>query len=151
MTADIYRPDLWQNYFLMLGGGAAALTGLVFVALSLNLEVISHDPTKARPAVRDLPADIDGYDIVFLGYPNWWGTAPMPVFTFLEAYDFSGKTIVPFCTHGGGGLGRSERDIAAATPGATVLEGLAIRGDHVRDAEQAVRRWVEASEPTLQP
>ena len=69
----------------------------------------------------------------------------MAVFTFLEAFDFSGKTIAPFCTHEGSAMGRSERDIAAACPGATVLGGLAIRGSGVQSAEPAVRRWIEAT------
>ncbi|KAF0207039.1 MAG: flavodoxin [Actinomycetota bacterium] len=96
----------------------------------------------ARPALQDLPVSIDGYDVVFLGFPNWWGTPPMAVFTFLESFDFSGKTIVPFCTHEGSGMGRSERDIAAACPGATVLAGLAIRGGAVHGAEDSIRRWI---------
>lgn len=99
--------------------------------------------TQARPALAGLPEGIGGYDIVFVGYPNWWGTAPMPVFTFLEAFDFSGKTIVPFCTHEGSGMGASARDIARACPGARVLDGLAVRGGGVRGAEKEVRRWVE--------
>lgn len=100
---------------------------------------------KARPELKDMPASLDGYDVVFLGYPNWWGTAPMAVFTFLESYDFSGKTIVPFCTHEGSGMGRSESDIRRACPGATVPDGLAIRGGTVRGAEDGIRRWIEAT------
>ena len=100
---------------------------------------------RARPPLRELPASVDGYDVVFLGYPNWWGTPPMAVFTFLEAFDFSGKTMVPFCTHEGSGMGRSERDVAAACPGATVFEGLAVTGGSVQGAEPAVRSWIEAA------
>jgi flavodoxin len=100
---------------------------------------------NARPTLKDRPKSIDGYDNVFLGYPNWCGTAPMPVFTFLECYDFSGKTIIPFCTHEGSGMGRSESDIRKACPGGKVLSGLAIRGGIVQGAEQDIRRWVEAT------
>lgn len=100
---------------------------------------------QLRPEVKDLPTDIDAYDVVFLGYPNWWGTAPMAVFTFLESYDFSGKTIVPFCTHEGSGMGRSERDIQVACSGASVREGLAIRGGAVQGAGAGIRRWIETS------
>jgi len=100
---------------------------------------------QARPELRELPESIGSYDVVFLGYPSWWGTPPMAVFTFLEAFDFSGKTIVPFCTHEGSGMGRSERDIAAACPSATVLPGLAITGGRVHSAENEVRRWIEAT------
>lgn len=115
-------------------------------------DVAKHElRERARPALRNLPADIDGYDVVFLGYPNWWGTPPMAVFTFLEAFDFSRTTIVPFCTHEGSGMGRSERDIAAACPGATTLHGLAIVGGSVRDASPAVNRWLVAAGLTPQP
>jgi flavodoxin len=99
----------------------------------------------ARPQLRDLPDSIDGYDVVFLGFPNWWGTPPMAVFTFLEAYDFAGKTIVPFCTHEGSGLGRSESDIRRACPGAKVLGGLAITGGSVRGSAGAIRRWIDST------
>lgn len=99
--------------------------------------------SKARPALLAVPDDIDAYDIVFLGYPNWWGTAPMPVFTFLEAFDFSGKTVVPFCTHEGSGMGRSESDVRETCPGARVADGLAIRGSGVGGAEADIRRWIE--------
>lgn len=105
---------------------------------------------NARPALSALPESIDGYDVVFLGFPNWWGTAPMPVFTFLESFDFGGKTIVPFCTHEGSGMGRSERDISASCPGATVLEGLAIRGGAVHGVGDSIRRWIESTGLTFQ-
>lgn len=98
---------------------------------------------QARPEVTELPGSIDGYDVVFLGYPNWWGTFPMAVYTFLEAFDFSGKTIVPFCTHEGSGMGRSERDIKEACPGATVLDGLAIRGSGAAGADRELGTWIE--------
>lgn len=66
---------------------------------------------NARPELRSYPENLDGYDTVYLGFPNYWGTMPMAVFTFLEHFDWSGKTIRPFCTHEGSGMGRSEVDI----------------------------------------
>ena len=66
---------------------------------------------NARPELTHYPESIDQYDVIYLGYPNYWGTMPMQVFTFLEHFDFSGKTICPFCTHEGSGMGRSEADI----------------------------------------
>ena len=81
---------------------------------------------NARP---ELTAEVDNmadYDVIFLGYPIWWGDMPMAVYTFLESYDFSGKTIVPFCTHAGSGLSGTVGNIKAACPGTTVLDGLAI-------------------------
>ena len=83
------------------------------------------------------------YDVIFLGYPNWWGTMPMPVYTFLESYDFSGKKIVPFCTHEGSSMGHSEKDIAKACPKSTILEGLAIHGTSASSAESKVSSWID--------
>ena len=100
---------------------------------------------QARPELVGLPESIDSYDVVFLGFPNWWGSPPMAVFTFLESYDFAGKTIAPFCTHEGSGMGHSERDIRAACPGATVLDGLAIRGGAVQGAGDSIRSWLPVS------
>jgi flavodoxin len=97
----------------------------------------------ARPKLTDLVDKIEDYGVIFLGYPNWWGTMPMAVFTFLEAYDFSGKTIVPFCTHEGSGLGRSESDIKKLCPKANVLRGLAIRGERVQEAEETISAWLQ--------
>ena len=97
---------------------------------------------NARPALSTGVADIGAYDVVFIGYPNWWGTLPMALFTFLEQYDFSGKKIVPFCTHEGSGLGRSVQDIARLCPNATILDGLAIRGSGVKSAENNVATWL---------
>ena len=98
---------------------------------------------KARPEVVGLPADLDGYDEIYLGYPNYCGTMPMAVYTFLEQGDFSGKTICPFCTHEGSGLCRTEREIAAAAKGAAVTEGLAIHGSQVDEAGPALKTWVK--------
>ncbi len=98
--------------------------------------------TKARPTLTEQVTNMGAYDVIFLGYPNWWGTMPMPVFTFMESYDFSGKIIVPFCTHEGSGMGHSEKDIAKACPKATVLEGIAIHGTGANSAESEVTSWI---------
>ncbi|ABP66710.1 hypothetical protein Csac_1097 [Caldicellulosiruptor saccharolyticus DSM 8903] len=97
-----------------------------------TIEIAKEEKRKnARPELANKLDDISPYEVVFLGYPNWWGTMPMAVFTFLESYDFTGKTIAPFCTHEGSGLGSSERDIKKLCPKANVLPGLAIRGSSV--------------------
>ena len=83
---------------------------------------------NARPELKSYPESIDGYDTIYLGYPNYWGTMPMAVFTFLEHFDFSGKTIKPFCTHEGSGLGSSVEDIRRTCPGAEVKEGTGCPG-----------------------
>jgi flavodoxin len=98
---------------------------------------------KARPKLTGRVENMKGYDVIFLGYPNWWGTMPMPVCTFLDSYDFSGKKIVPFCTHEGSGMGHSEKDIAKACPKATVLEGIAIQGTSAASAESDVSSWID--------
>ncbi len=96
----------------------------------------------ARPKLTGHLETVDTYDVIFLGYPNWWGTMPMPVFTFLEEHDLSGKTIAPFCTHEGSGLGRSVTDIKKTCPRSTVLDGLAVRGGDVHGAQGTVAGWL---------
>jgi len=98
--------------------------------------------TNARPKLTTHLESMASYDVIFLGHPNWWGTMPMPVFTFLEEYDLSGKTIASFCTHEGSGLGRSVSDIRKMCPQSTVLEGLAIRGGDVKNAQNEVSGWL---------
>lgn len=99
---------------------------------------------NARPELSTHVENMDEHDIILLGYPNWWGTMPMAVFTFLEEYDFAGKTVIPFCTHEGSGLGRSERDLASLLPEVTLMDGLAIRGSNVNSdqARQSVSDWL---------
>jgi flavodoxin len=97
---------------------------------------------RARPELSCHIENMVSYDTVYLGYPNWWGTMPMPVFTFLEEYDFAGKTIVPFCTHEGSGLGHSVADIRKACPKATVTDGVAIRGGDVKNAKAEISAWL---------
>ena len=89
---------------------------------------------------------LDGYDEIYLGYPNYWGTMPMAVYTFLEHYDFSGKTIHPFCTHEGSGLANTVRDVQRAAKGAKVGKGLAIHGGSVDGARAALEKWVQEGE-----
>lgn len=81
-----------------------------------------------------------GYDIVFVGFPNWWGTLPMAFFSFLEQYRLDGKTVIPFCTHEGSRFGRSLDDLRANCGSARLLDGLALRGSGVeRVARESVR------------
>lgn len=96
----------------------------------------------ARPELSTHVEDMNQYDVIYLGYPNWWGTMPQAMFTFLEEYDFSGKTIIPFCTHGGSALGRSEDDIAELAPDAALLEGLAVSDSSVDSAQGTVEEWL---------
>ena len=102
---------------------------------------------NARPAVK---ADIktEDYDVIFIGYPNWWGDMPMAVYTVIGKHDWTGKTVVPFCTHEGSGLSGTERNLKNACKGATLLEGLAMRGNTAQNsrtqARQSITKWLES-------
>ena len=98
---------------------------------------------NARPELTEYPESLDEYDVIYLGYPNYWGTMPMCVFTFLEHFDFSGKTIRPFCTHEGSGMGSSVSDIKKLCPNAKIESGLALHGATVNLAEQSVKKWLK--------
>mgnify|MGYP002509588094 CR=1 FL=1 len=82
---------------------------------------------SARPALAGTVENMAEYDVVFLGYPDWWATCPMAVFAFLDSYDFTGKTVIPFCAHGTSGIAASVRDIRAALPGITVLDAAGVQ------------------------
>jgi flavodoxin len=98
---------------------------------------------EARPELVMLPDSIDEYDTIILMYPNYWGTCPMAVFTFLESFDFTGKTILPLCTNEGSGMGGSERDIARTAKGARLRKGLPISGSRVSSAKPTVEKWLK--------
>ena len=113
----------------------------------------SHDPLlefaydekaeNARPELASQIENPDSYDVIFLGYPNWNADLPMPLYTFLEEYDFSGKTIIPFTTHGGSGFSRTIQTIQELQPEASVVEdGLSISRNDAADAQEDVSDWV---------
>ena len=113
---------------------------------------LDHDPLvdqaaqeqgeDARPELSTHIENLEQYDTIFLGYPNWWGDMPQALYTFLEEYDFSGKTIIPFCPHGGSGFSRTESTIAELQPGATVSEnGLEISRNDVAGSRDQVAQW----------
>lgn len=101
---------------------------------------------KARPAIKG-DVKVEDYYVIFIGYPNWWGDMPMPVYTFLEKHDWTGKVVVPFCTHEGSGLSNTEKYIAEACKGATIAKGLAVRGataqNNREQARKSVNSWIE--------
>lgn len=92
-----------------------------------------------RPEISSHIEDMSVYDTIILIYPIWWGTLPQSVFTFLEEYDFSEKTIIPICTHEGSGLGNSVNDIEMLCPNSQVLEGFSIKGSNVSDAKEDIK------------
>lgn len=98
--------------------------------------------SHARPELVSLPKNVEEYDEIYLCYPNYWGTMPMAVYTFLEAFDFSGKKIYPLCTHEGSGLSSTERDISSAAKGAVVMRGLAVFGSEVDVSDEKIKNWI---------
>ena len=96
--------------------------------------------TNARPELAE-DKDISEYDTIFFGYPNWWGDLPMVIHTFIEAHDFSGKTIIPFCTHEGGGF-TGERTLSRKLTGVTMLKGFSIRGTTAQNSREKTRQSV---------
>ena len=100
----------------------------------------------SRPPLADKDAGIEKYDVIFLGYPNWWASIPMPIASFLEEYDLSGKTIVPFCSHGGGRFGQSLTAIAKLAPDAALGEGLAVNYSGGSTLSQDIADWLEKNQ-----
>jgi flavodoxin len=100
---------------------------------------------NSRPAIKTQIENIEEYDTIFLGYPNWWGDMPMILYSFLEQYDLSGKTVIPFNTNGGSGFSDTIKTIAKLQPGATVRkDGFAVSRDDVQDAEPGIITWLKA-------
>ena len=101
----------------------------------------SEFDNNARPNLAE-DIDISGYDVIFIGYPNWCGTMPMPVWTFLENHDFSGKVVCPFCTNEGSGLANSIADMDRLIPAAIRKDGLSIKGSKVGDSMREIEKWI---------
>lgn len=106
-------------------------------------EAKADQQRNARPELKSYPEAVGDYDVIYLGFPNYWGTMPMAVFTFLERFDLGGKTIKPFCTHEGSGMGRSVADIKRICPSASVENGLAIYGSSVSKSKKDIEDWVK--------
>lgn len=97
---------------------------------------------KARPALANHVENLADYDVIFLGYPNWWGDMPMAVYSFLDEYDLSGKTVIPFSTSGGSGLSDTVNAIKEAEPNAKVLDGFTVGAESASKAEPQVAAWL---------
>ncbi|WP_259329711.1 flavodoxin [Phocaeicola vulgatus] len=97
----------------------------------------------ARPALATHIKNLDEYDVVFVGFPNWWYDMPQPLYTFFDEYDFSGKTVVPFCTHGGSRFSDAIKTIREMEQGTTVLDGYAIARDRVAGSQDGILNWIE--------
>lgn len=101
---------------------------------------------NARPELTSIPESIDNYSTIILAYPNYWGTIPMAVATFLESFDFSEKIILPLCTNEGSGMGSSETDIKKCVPNAILKKGLSIIGSQAEKSKGSVEKWLKAAE-----
>lgn len=108
------------------------------------MEAVQEAKTNARPEIKGFVPSIDGYDNIFVCFPCWCGTAPMCVFTFLDHYNWAGKKVMPLCTNEGSGLANAPRDIAAACAGATLGEGLSVRGHQVKDSRETIVSWARS-------
>ncbi len=143
------------NVEYMAGVIQQTVGGDLFQIETVQQYPLDHDPLvdqaaqeqdqNARPELATHIENLDQYDTILLGYPNWWGDMPQALYTFLEEYDFSGKTIIPFCPHGGSGFSQTESTIAQLQPGATVREnGLAISRNSVAGSRDQVAAWAES-------
>ena len=133
-----------HNY---VGGDIVALEPTVAYPEDYNdlLDVAQEEQqSDARPEFNDLNIDIDDYDTIFIGYPNWWGDMPMIIYTFFDTYDLSGKTIAPFNTSGGSGLSRTVGTIRELEPDATVTDGFTVLSDNVDNAMSDVEEWIDS-------
>lgn len=101
---------------------------------------VEMNDLSSRPAIAERLPDMEKYDIVFVGFPIWWYVAPTIINTFLESYDFSGKTIIPFATSGGSGMGRTNDKLKPSCPGATLLDGRMLNGSL---SEKSLKKWME--------
>ena len=106
-----------------------------------DLNCVEMNDKSFRPALADWDAHVEDYDTVFLGFPIWWYTAPTIVNTFLESYDFSGKTIILFATSGGSGLGKSAADLTPSASGAVIRDGKLLNG---RQTRESLAAWVNS-------
>lgn len=99
---------------------------------------------NARPQLATKIQNFDDYDIVFIGYPNWWYDLPQPLYTFFDDYNFKGKTIIPFCIHGGSGFSSTIETIAQLEPDATMIKGYTVSRNRIADAKDDVIKWLKS-------
>lgn len=102
-----------------------------------------ENDNHARPKLTTHIKNLADYDVIFVGFPNWWYDMPMPLYTFFDEYDFSGKTVIPFCTHGGSRFSDAIKTIRGMEKKATVLDGYAVERDRVPESEELVNKWLK--------
>ncbi|WP_314724575.1 flavodoxin [Enterocloster bolteae] len=151
-SIQIFNGEVTGNTGVMAHMIAEASGGELFSIRTVEPYPDSYDATidvgqsekndGIRPELSTHIENLDQYDTVFVGFPNWWYGMPMVMYSFFDEYDFSGKTIIPFCTSGGSAFSDAVSEITSMEPEATVLEGLHIGGSSVNDAESRVNEWV---------
>ena len=110
----------------------------------LTKEATAEQENNIRPELKTFPENMEQYDTMFLCYPNWWGTLPMPVVTFLEHFDWTGKVIIPLNTSDGSGAGGSRQRICSLCRGAAVKKVLEVRGYEVADSRKKIQNWADS-------
>ena len=110
---------------------------------AVKAQAMREQGSDFRPALKGKIVNFDTYRVIYLGYPIWWAKIPPPIASFLSQYSFSGKTIVPFCTHQGSRFGETLSNIRTLCPQATLLEGLAVWGRDADNAHHEVSRWLQ--------
>ena len=138
-AAKILAPALDADLYEIRPETPYTKAGLNWTDKNSRSSVEMKDPTF-RPAIARHDAKIQDYDTVFVGFPIWWYVAPTIINTFLESYDFSGKTVVPFATSGGSGMGQTNEKLQPSCPGARLLPGKVLNG---RLSQQELRQWAE--------
>lgn len=146
-TPETGEPETDQPAAADVGGDLFSLrTSVVYPADGGELidYAAQEQEENARPELTTHIENLDGYDTIFIGYPNWWADLPMAVYSFFDEYDFSGKTIIPFNTHEGSRDAGTYETIQKLEPNAKALEGLPIRGmDMNKDQSRTVRKWLD--------
>ena len=112
----------------------------------LDMQVQNELRNGTRPPLASSVENMADYSTVFIGYPNWWGTMPMPVMTFLEEYDFSGKKLIPFCSSDGkgSGLAYSRRDLMKSCPMADILPGISVTDSELLNSPDTIKNWIQS-------
>ena len=139
--------NIWRRLFSKIQAQICSALNLLLPILTDHEELLeaaqAEIRTNARPEINGTIQNFDSYDVVFVGYPNWNADMPYIMYSFFENYDFSGKTIVPFMTHGGSGFSGTPGTIAELEPDATMLDGKAISRSSIEDAEQEIIDWID--------
>ncbi len=146
LVVYFYVPDNQDNSYVEINGERLGNTQYMAYVIQENTgaDIFRILPKNPYPTDHDALEDFDSYDVVFVGYPNWNADMPYILYTFFESYDFAGKTIIPFNTHGGSGFSGTQETIAQLEPDASMLEGKSISRNNIEGAEQEIIDWLDS-------